>query len=93
MEIRQLKDCCVMMLKPVSNPSVALVNETVSEVIDELHLDHNESASEVIDELHLVNKPCRAIMHSCPRLPQQEVYLWSLCVNVCFHFLEGEKYP
>ena len=143
MEIQQLKDCCVMMLEPVSNPSVALVNETVSEVIDELHLDHNESASEVIEELHLdhnesvsevidelhldhnesvflaggydgiswlsaldsyshdgsrmqrrlVNKPCRAIMHSCPRLPQQEVYLWSLCVNVCFHFLEGEKYP
>ncbi|KAK7856185.1 influenza virus ns1a-binding protein like protein a [Quercus suber] len=53
MEIQQLKDCCVMMLEPVSNPSVALVNETVSEVIDELHLDHNESASEVIDELHL----------------------------------------
>ncbi|XP_050287446.1 uncharacterized protein LOC126726263 isoform X1 [Quercus robur] len=53
MEIHQLKDCCVMMLEPVSNPSVALVNETVSEVIDELHLDHNESASEVIDELHL----------------------------------------
>ncbi|KAM3700578.1 hypothetical protein ACJW31_05G109500 [Castanea mollissima] len=53
MEIQQLKDCCGMMLEPVSNPSVALVNETVSEVIDELHLDHNESASEVIDELHL----------------------------------------
>ncbi|KAL0011391.1 hypothetical protein SO802_006499 [Lithocarpus litseifolius] len=53
MEIQQLKDCCVMMLEPVSNPCVALVNETVSEVIDELHLDHNESASEVIDELHL----------------------------------------
>ena len=42
-EIQQLKDCCVMMLEPVSNPSVALINETVSEVIDELHLDHNES--------------------------------------------------
>ncbi|KAK4589562.1 hypothetical protein RGQ29_020215 [Quercus rubra] len=53
MEIQQLKDCCVMMLEPVSNPSVALVNETVSEVIEELHLDHNESVSEVIDELHL----------------------------------------
>ncbi|KAM3689940.1 hypothetical protein ACJW31_09G083400 [Castanea mollissima] len=53
MEIQRLKDCCMMMLEPVSNPSVALVNETVSEVIDELHLDHNESASEVIDELHL----------------------------------------
>ena len=43
MEIQQLKDCCVMMLEPVSNPSVALVNETVNEVIEELHLDHNES--------------------------------------------------
>ena len=53
MEIQQLKDCCVMMLEPVSNPSVALVNETVNEVIEELHLDHNESVSEVIDELHL----------------------------------------
>ena len=53
MEIQQLKDCCVMMLEPVSNPSVALINETVSEVIDELHLDHNESASDEIDELHL----------------------------------------
>ncbi|KAK7852756.1 influenza virus ns1a-binding protein like protein a [Quercus suber] len=52
-EIQRLKDCCVMMLEPVSNPSVALVNETVSGVIDELHLDHNESASEEIDELHL----------------------------------------
>ena len=52
-EIQQLKDCCVMMLEPVSNPSVALINETVSEVIDELHLDHNESASDEIDELHL----------------------------------------
>ena len=52
-EIQRLKDCCVMMLEPESNPSVALVNETVSEVIDELHLDHNESASEEIDELHL----------------------------------------
>ena len=52
-EIQQLKDCCVMMLEPVSNPSVALINETVSEVIDELHLDHNESVNEVIDELHL----------------------------------------
>ena len=52
-EIQQLKDCCVMMLEPVSNPSVALINETVSEVIDEFHLDHNESASDEIDELHL----------------------------------------
>lgn len=42
MEIQRLKDHCAI-LEPLSNPSVAFVNGTIIDGLDEVHLDPNES--------------------------------------------------
>ncbi|XP_041024850.1 uncharacterized protein LOC121265327 isoform X2 [Juglans microcarpa x Juglans regia] len=42
MEIQRLKDHCAI-LEPLSNPSVAFVNEMIIDGLDEVHLDPNES--------------------------------------------------